>query len=198
MKRIAIIVIALALVCSSVFAVDFSLGVMQNYLNTSIIADAEMGRFGVEGALGFPLVLAGVEVFDYYMWQNKAGDAPNPLEALFIPSVMVNGYWKAIDSKVFDLRLGVQGDVMAIIESEDLAAVGLWGLSLGLDFRFNDRFSMNLTGAIPAGFLASSFGDALDRFTVFYGSTSDDGIDGMIALPVIINEFARLSLKWSL
>ncbi len=199
MKRISIIIVILALFCSSVLASDFSLGVMQNYLNTSIIADVESNRFGMEGAVGFPFFLAAVESFDYYLSQNKSGEAPNPLEAFSIPSVMVNGYWKVVDSKVFGLRLGVQADAMGIIESEGFTAVGLWGFSIGLNFKFNERFSMNLTSAVPAGVIASYFSDDLDRFTVFYGSTkADDDTDGMIAMPVIVNELARLSLKWSL
>ncbi len=199
MKRSVIILVILVLVCSSVFAVEFSLGVMQNYLNTSIIADAEMDRFGMEGAVGFPLVLAAVECFDYYISENNEGGTLNPLVAFSVPSVMVNGYWKAFDSKVFDLRLGIQVDALAIIESEGFTAAGVWGFSLGLNFKFNDRFSMNLTSAVPAGFLASYISDALDRFTVFYWSTKDDEDEiGMLALPVVVNELARISLKWSL
>ncbi len=199
MKSFAIVFILLALVCSSCFAVDFSLGVMQNYLNTSIIADAEIDRFGVEGALGFPFVLAAVESLDYYTSQNNEGEAPNPLAAFSIPSVMVNGYWKAFDGKVFDVRLGLQVDALAVIESEGFTAAGVWGFSLGLNLKFNDRFSMNLTSAVPAGFLTSCICDALDRFTVFFVSTKDDDDEsGMLALPVAVNEIARLSLKWSL
>ena len=56
MKKAIVLILVLAVACTSVFAADISLGVMQNFLDTSFIADFEFDHFGVEGSVGIPLI----------------------------------------------------------------------------------------------------------------------------------------------
>lgn len=204
MKRITIILIVAVLAVSSVFAGGLSIGIMQNYLHTGVIADLDLGRFGVEGSVGIPLISGAFELIDYYTGdkvddEGQPIDPPNPAEALLLPGIMANAYWKAVDSKVFDLRLGIQADAIGLSENDDFTLVGLWGLSLGLDFQFGDNFGVNLTATAPAALIASALGAEDGSFTAFYYTTKEESDwDILLILPACINQFARLSFKWSL
>ena len=204
MKKFIIIALLAAVACTSVFASEgLSLGVMQSWFDTSLIADYQWDHFGVEGALGIPLVQGIAGTIDYIASGGKDEDG-NPVDynvfGLFLlPSMMVNGYWKAIDGDVFDLRLGLQGDAMSIMRKDAYTIVGLVGISLGLDFQFNEKFSMNLSGSCPAFLLLQPISEDVARYTVFAYSTKEGGSwDFLMILPTIYNSFARLSFKWSI
>ncbi len=47
MKRFIILVLIALVAGASVFAMDFHLGVMQNFLDTSVIADAEFNHLSL-------------------------------------------------------------------------------------------------------------------------------------------------------
>ncbi len=205
MKRILIIMVVAIAACSAVFAGDISIGVMQNYLNTNVVVDMELGRFGVEGAVGIPLVPGVFEMIDYYTGDKVDDDgnpkeAPNPVTTFLVPGAMVNGYLKVVDGKVFDLRLGLQGDAIGIVGDDGFSIVGLWGVSLGLDFKFNDKLGLNITGTLPAASIASAVNEDLGKYCAFYYTTREDenNADGLLVIPAAFNEFARISLKWIL
>ena len=64
MKKAVVIIIVVLVACMSVSAADISMGVMQNFMDTSFIVDAQFGRFGVEGAVGIPLVWGTAGIID--------------------------------------------------------------------------------------------------------------------------------------
>ena len=204
MKKTIAVIIVILVACMSLSAADVSIGVMQNFMDTSCIVDAEFGRFGVEGSLGIPLIWGISGIVDNI---NKGEEVTfaNAAAMLLFPGVMVNGYWKAIDGKVFGLRLGLQADVIGLISDNLKSVVGLWGFSVGLNFKFNERFSANLTGTLPAALPLSLLGDDAAKFGAFFytwGGNNDPAdilviIFGQL-LPCAMSEIARISFKWSI
>ena len=65
MKKAIIIILIAVVAATSVFAADFSLGVAQNRLHTMIIGELDGEHFGVEGAVGIPLVYGILGTIDY-------------------------------------------------------------------------------------------------------------------------------------
>lgn len=202
MKKAIVLILVLAVACTSVFAADISLGVMQNFLDTSFIADFEFDHFGVEGSVGIPLIWGTASLVDAITKGEDIGIGEG-LEMVLLPGVMVNGYWKAFDGQVMDLRLGIQADVIGLFTNNLTSVIGLWGTSVGLDFKFNDRFSANLTGTLPAASWLQFFGEDAAKFGGFAyvsGGNNDIGdvfviIFGQL-LPGAMSEIARISLKW--
>lgn len=203
MKKAVVIIIVVLVACMSVSAADISMGVMQNFMDTSFIVDAQFGRFGVEGAVGIPLVWGTAGIIDSVSkgQQVTIGDAA---AMLLLPGAMVNGYWKALDGRVIDLRIGIQADVIGLISDNLKSIVGLWGISAGLDFKFGERFSANITGTLPAALPLSLISDDAAKFGAFYytwGSNNDPAdilviIFGQL-LPGALSEIARVSFKWT-
>ena len=187
MKKVIIFVLIALVAGASVFAMDFHLGVMQNFMDTSVIADAEFNHFGVEGSLGAEEVEPG-----------------EGFSLVLMPGAMVNGYWKAIDTTHFDLRLGLQLDVIGLFTDNLRSVIGLWGTSVGFDFKFNDKFSMNLTGTLPAALPLSLISEDASQFGVFGYVEGGEDIGDFFAvlfgqlLPGVLSEFARLSFKWKI
>ena len=203
MKKAIVIIIVILVACMSLSAADISMGVMQNFLDTSFIVDAEFDHFGVEGSLGIPLVHGTAAIIDGL---SKGEDVSfgDSLAMLLMPGAMVNGYWKAIDGKVFGLRLGIQGDVIGLFTDNLKSVVGLWGFSVGLNFKFNDRFSANLTGTVPAALPLNLISEDAAKYGMFYYSwgESNDWSDVLVIifgqlLPGALSEIARLSFKWT-
>ena len=201
MKKLVIIMLIAAVAVTSVFAADFSLGIMQNYLHTMIIGDLDGDHFGVEGAVGIPLVSGIAGTIDYI---SRGGIDPetgekedyNIVDLFLLPAGVVNGYFKAINTEHFELRLGLQGDAISLMDKDHFSFIALAGVSLGLDFKFNSGFSVNLTGAFP---LAALLPEEAAKYTVYYYTTkTEDNWDFLMILPLVINQFARLSLKWEI
>ena len=203
MKKLLIIVLIAMVAGSSIFAMDLSLGVMQNFLDTSFIADAEFNRFGVEGSEGFPLVW-GTSALIGAISDGKEVTVGDGIAMVMMPGVMINGYWKAINTKHFDLRLGLQTDIIGLFADDVTSVLGLWGASIGLNFKFGERFSANITGTIPAALPLSAMGDDAARFGGFaYVDGTDDIGDIFLVifgqlLPGALSEIARVSLKWKI
>lgn len=203
MKKAIVLILLVAVACTSAFAVDISIGAMQNFLDTSFIADFEFDHFGVEGSLGVPLIWGTASLVDAIS-QGKDIGVGEGLEMVLLPGVMVNGYWKAIDGKVFGLRVGLQADVIGLFTNDLTSVIGLWGASVGLNFKFGDRFSANITGTLPAALVLSAFGDDVAKFGGFaYVSGGNDVGDVFVVifgqlLPAAISEIARISLKWQI
>ena len=201
MKKAIIIILIAAVAATSVFAADFSLGVAQNRLHTMIIGELDGEHFGVEGAVGIPLVYGILGTIDYISRggiNEETGEKEDyDLTGLFLmPGGVVNGYFKAVDTEHFQLRLGLQGDAISLMSDDHFSFVALAGVSLGLDFKFNSGFSINLTGAFP---LAAMLPEEVSKFTLFYYTTKEeDNWDFLMILPLIVNQFARLSFKWAL
>lgn len=201
MKKLTVVLIIIAVACASVFAGNLSIGVSQNYMHTNVIADFEGDHFGVEGAAGIPLV-SGVVGLVNSISKGEDISFGDALGLLLLPDATVNGYWKAVDGKVFGLRLGIQGDLVTMINHEDkyFSTVGLLGLSLGLNFKFGERFSANLTGTLPFAIPLNWISEDIAKYSIFYYSSNPEksGWDILMILPLAINQFARLSFKWSI
>ena len=201
MKKFVIIMLIAVVAATSVFAADFKLGVAQNYLHTMVIADLDGDRFGVEGGVGIPLVSGIAGTIDYISRDGKDPETgekePYDIVGLFLfPAGVVNGYFKPISTDHFELRLGLQGDAISLLDHDHFTFIALAGVSLGLDFKFNSGFSINLTGAFPVGLLLP---EEAAKYTVFYYTTkTEDNWDFLMILPLCINQFARLSLKWEI
>lgn len=203
MKKVIIFVLIALLAGASVFAMDFHLGVMQNFMDTSVIADMEFNHFGVEGSLGVPLIW-GTGALIEAISEGEEVDPGEGASMILMPGAMVNGYWKAIDGKHFGLRLGIQADVIGLFTENLRSVIGLWGTSIGFNFKFNDKFSMNLTGTIPAALPLSLISeDAASLGFVGYVEGGEDIGDFFAVLfgqllPGVMSEFARLSFKWKI
>ena len=201
MKKLIIALLIVVVGCSAVFAGDLSLGVAQNFMETYFIADYQGDHFGVEGGVGIPLVY-GTAALISNIADGKDVSILDGVGMVCLPSVMVNGYWKAVDTNFFDLRLGLQGDVFTILTPDLFSVFGLWGTSLGLDFTFNDRFTVNLTGTVPAALPLSIF-DAGNAGAFIYVNGADEVGDILAIifgqmLPGVISEMARVSFKWKI
>ena len=201
MKKFVIIMLIAVVATTSVFAADFKLGVAQNYMHTMLIGDLDGDRFGIEGAVGIPLVSGIVGTIDYI---QRGGIDPdtgekepyNPVGLFLFPAGVVNGYFKPISTDHFELRLGLQGDAITLMNHDYFTFIALAGVSLGLDFKFNSGFSVNLTGALP---VAALLPESIRQYTIFYYTTNtDNNWDFLMIIPLCINQFARLSLKWEI
>ncbi len=204
MKKLVIVLLVVVLGCSAVFANKLQLGVSQNFMDTYFIADYQGNHFGVEGGVGIPLVYGTAGLIGA-IGEGKEIDFSEGLGMVLLPAAMVNGYWKAFDGKVFDFRLGLQGDVFTIVTPDFQSVFGLWGASFGFDFSFSERFSLNLTATLPAALPLSIIGEDASRFgaVLFYNSENPDVGDFFAIffgqmLPGMLSEFARISLKWTI
>lgn len=201
MKKFVIIMLIAVVAATSVFAADFSLGISQNYMHTMLAADLDGNHFGVEGAAGVPLVSGIFGTIDYI---KRGGIDPdtgekepyNPAELFLLPAGYVNGYFKLINTEHFEWRFGLQVDAISLMDKEYFTFIALAGLSTGFDVKFNNGFSVNLSGAFP---LAAFLPEAIRPYTVFYYTTNtDNNWDFLMILPLCINQFARLSFKWEI
>ena len=202
MKKLIIALLIVVVGCTAVFAGDLSLGVAQNFMDTYFLADYQGNHFGVEGGVGIPLIYGTAALIENIA-DGKDVTIGDGAAMVLLPAAMVNGYWKAIDGKVFDLRLGIQADVFSIFTPDFKSVFGLWGTSIGLDFTFSDRFSINLTGTVPAALPLSVIGEDATNFGafLFYDSENPDIGDFFAIffgqmLPGMLSEMARLSFKW--
>ncbi len=205
MKRV-IVVLLLILVCSVAFTADMKIGVLQNVLNTSFLLDTEFKHFGVEAAVGLPVVFG---VADILQLDNGEGNEDSSSEAeastFAVPAgIMVNAYAKVIDKEKFSLRLGLQADLVGLFSYNYLWCMCFTGASVGLDFRFTDSFGMNLTSAMPLAMLFSPI-DVLAEKTFFSYISDEDthpwGADFMAfagSLGSLMNQLVRLSFKWKI
>ncbi len=203
MKKLIIVLLVVVLGCSAAFAGKLQLGVAQNFMDTYFVADYQGDHFGVEGGLGIPLVYGTAGLIGAIA-EGKEINFGEGIEMVLLPAAVVNGYWKAFDGKVFDFRLGLQGDVFTIITPDFQSVFGLWGASFGFDFSFSERFSLNLTATLPAALPLSIAGEDAAKFgaALFYNSKESDIGDFFAIffgqmLPGMISEMARISLKWT-
>ena len=201
MKKFVIIMLIAVLAGSVVFAADFSIGVLQNYLHTMVVADYSGDHFGIEGAAGIPLVSGIVGTIDYIKRDGIDPDTGekepyNPAELFLLPAGVVNGYVKIVNTKHFEWRLGLQADAISLMDKDHFTFIALAGVSTGFEVKFNSGFSVNLSGAFP---LAALLPEDVAKYTVYYYSTkTEDNWDFLMILPLCINQFARLSFKWSI
>jgi len=199
MKKIILVSVMLLAVVFSAFSANTSLGVAQNYINTSVIVDTDIGgRFGFEGSVGFPVVSALFGAID----SISEGEEFKPLQFV-LPGAMVNTYWKAVDGNKFQLRLGLQADVLVFLEKRSVQAAGLLGTSLGLNYKFNGKFAINFTAGCPLALPLSLISNDAASWTLFYFSST--AVDKSDILKIIfggigcaMNQFARISFKWNL
>ena len=201
MKKLVIIMLIAVLAGSAVFAADFSIGVLQNYLHTMVVADFGGDHFGVEGGVGIPLVSGIVGTIDYI---KRGGIDPdtgekepyNPAELFLLPAGVVNGYFKIVNTEHFEWRLGLQADAISLMDHDHFTFIAIAGVSTGFEVKFNSGFSVNLSGALP---IAAFLPEEVAKYTIYYYSTkTEDNWDFLMILPLCINQFARLSLKWSI
>lgn len=202
MKKAIVFILVLAVACTSVFAMDTHLGVMQNFLDTSFIADFEYDDFGVETSIGVPVIWGAASLADAI---SKGEDISigEGAAMVLLPGVMLNGYWKPYDGKVFSLRLGIQADIIGIFSDNLTSVIGLWGTSMGFNFKVDDSFSINVTGTLPAAVWLSLFGDDAAKFGgyAYISGGNNDWSDVFLIvfgqlLPAAVSEIARVSLKW--
>ena len=201
MKKLVIIMLIAVLAGSAVFAADFSIGVLQNYLHTMVVADFGGDHFGVEGGVGIPLISGIVGTIDYI---KRGGIDPdtgekepyNPAELFLLPAGVVNGYFKIVNTEHFEWRLGLQADAISLMDHDHFTFIAIAGVSTGFEVKFNSGFSVNLSGALP---IAAFLPEEVAKYTIYYYSTkTEDNWDFLMILPLCINQFARLSLKWSI
>ncbi|MCR5442823.1 MAG: hypothetical protein K6E89_03630 [Sphaerochaetaceae bacterium] len=201
MKKVIIFVLIALLAGASVFAMDFRLGVEQNFMNTSIEIDGEGSHFGFDASLGLPVVY-GTAALVEAIGEGQEIDFGEGVAMVLLPGIMVNGYWKVIDGKVFDLRLGLQGNAQMYIDKDCFTILAMAGLSTGFDFKFNDRFGMNLTLALPLALPLSLIDDAA-QYSVLYYTTNPEPVKDIFTIifggiGVGLSQIARLSFKWSI
>ncbi len=201
MKKFIIILLIAVVASTAVFAADFSIGIMQNYMHTMLAADFSGNHFGVEGAAGIPLVSGIAGTIDYI---SRGGIDPETgekepyefVDLFLLPAGVLNGYVKIINTKHFEWRFGLQGDAISLMDKDHFTFIAVAGVSTGFEFKFNSGFSVNLSGAFP---LAGLLPEAVGKYTVFYYTTkTDENWDFLMILPLVINQFARLSFKWSI
>jgi hypothetical protein len=198
MKKLIIVLVLALVVLTSAFSNNTSLGVAVNYINTSVIVDTESERFGFEGSLGFPLVSAVLGTLD-----SVSNGKDFKFVELLLPGIMVNPYFKVIDGNRFQFRIGLQEDILVFFDKGSVSAAGLLGASLGMNYKFNEKFGMNLTAGIPVALPLSIVSEEAASWTLFYLSSKE--IDKSDIAKIIfgglgcaMNQFLRISCKWAL
>lgn len=212
MKKILVLLIAAFVICAGLSAADLQIGVMQNVINTSFLFDAEMEHFGIETAVGLPvvpLVFSGIEALFKSNSDSESsaiargeGDEEETKDTGFtVPAgAMANIYFKVVRGNKFSLRLGIQGDIIGLYGPDFIWTTGFVGPSLGFNFKFNDNFAMNFTSAVP---FAMFIPESVSRYTYFFYSSDDENVVGNIFLAIygsigaIGCQLARLSFKWT-
>ncbi len=205
MKKVIIILIVAAVACTSVFAADIQLGVMQNLLTTNLLVDAEFDNFGIEGAVGAsPILLVGNGI--EAVTNLTAGTEGSGYFNVF--GATANAYWKAYKGNKFSLRLGIQTDVVGFFAGNGNKVFGTYGPSVGFNFKFNEKFGMNITGTVPAMAVLQLFGDDVAQYGAYYISdvkieSIEEGIgEFFLTLFEVLGatgaELARISFKWSI
>ncbi len=217
MKRLTVILVMVALVCTTAFAADIQLGVMQNLVNTSFLVDVESDKFGFESAVGLPIVtgmVGGIKAL-IDKASEEPGEPTEPTEPTqssgpsgfnIIAGAMANTYWKAFESNKVSLRLGLQVDALGLVGTDGSRVFVSYGPSVGFNYRFNEDFGMNFTSTIPASLLLSPFGDEVSKYGAYYYNDVDtEGWDALgevfLALLGVMggvgDQLARLSFKWT-
>ncbi len=222
MKKLIVLMILIAVACTSVFAADVQLGVMQNLVNTSFLVDTEFDHFGFEAAVGVPVVymVAGgvgaivdaasdkAEATATESESESESESKNTGNWSIVTGAMLNLYWKAYEGEKFSFRLGIQGDALGFFGNKGYNFFFTYGPSLGFNYKFNDRFAMNFTGTVPAALILSPFGNDLSSNYGSYVATNikaEDAVEafgmGVLALfqgiGLFGSEVARVSFKWS-
>ena len=213
MKKMIVLLITALVICAGISAADIQIGVMQNVINTSFLLDAEMNRFGVETAVGLPvlpLAYSGLEaLFNGNSDDNTESSAIARGEGdeeeskssgfSFPAGFMANVYLKFGKGK-FSFRLGLQGDVIGLYGPDFVWTAGFLGVASGFNYKFNDSFAMNFTSALPfAVFLPES----VAKYTYFIYSSDTENALGNIFLAIYGSvgavgcQLARLSFKWT-
>ena len=220
MKRFIIILAIAAIACTSLFAADIQLGVVQNLVNTSFLVDAEFERFGAETSVGIPVVTAAISGIEAMFKGNSDSSEAIARDTSseeteessksggfsILGGAMANVYWKAYAGQKFSLRIGLQADMLGLFGTEGSRVFLTYGPSIGFNYKFNDRFSMNFTSAIPAALILSPFGEDVSKYGAFiFSNVTPEGEEaiGEIFLALfgaiggIGDQLARLSFKWS-
>ena len=201
MKKFVIILLIAVVAATSAFASGLSLGIMQNYLHTMIVGDLSGNHFGFEAAAGIPLVSGIAGTIDYIsrggIDEETGEKEPYDIVGLFLfPAGVVNGYAKIVNTKHFEWRLGLQVDAISLMSDDHFSFIAVAGIGTGFEFKFNNGFSVNLSGAFP---IAALLPEEAAQYTLFYYTTKeDDNWDFLMILPLVVNQFARLSLKWEI
>jgi len=198
MKKFIIILVLSAVVLTSAFSAGTSLGVSVNYLNTSVIVDTESDRFGFEGAVGFPVISAILGTLD-----AVSNGEDFKFVRFLLPGAMVNPYFKAVNGNRFQLRLGLQTDVLVFVDKDVISVAGLLGTSIAANYKFSDKFGMNLSLGIPLGLPLSLISNDAASWTLFYISSREIDKSDIAkilfgGLGCAMNQFVRLSFKWAL
>lgn len=206
MKKLIIVMIIVAVACTSVFAGDLSIGVSQGLVDTSFIASYEWDKFGVQGDLGFPLIFTAVAAAGAI--NEKINDDPeeqkefNVLDFI-LPGAHVGAYWKAIDGEHFGWNLGLGGTFQSYFMKNKFRMIGFATLTSGLRYRFNDRFSMGLETSVPLALPLSLISEDVAKCTLFYYQEGEGEIGDIFVVLLgstyyFINDLARISFKWSI
>ncbi len=206
MKRVMILAMIAIIASAAVSAGDMQIGVAQNLLNTSFLFDAEFEYGGVEASVGLPVVPGAITAINAFVNNSEAEETEEESPSSFAAPLgaMANVYFKVMRGEKFSMRLGLQADVLGIFGPDFVWVSGYSGVSLGVNFRFNERFSMNFTGCVPLVILLNPISEDVAEYSmVFYtsgtGSTIGDVLLGIYGgLGTIASHMARISCKWSI
>lgn len=211
MKKFVIIMLIAVVAVTSVFAADFSIGIMQNVVNINILLDTEFDQFGIEGALGTPALwyaIAGIDALTKGSADSGSESESSNSGFAIISGAMANVYYKVYTGERFGFRFGMQVDVLGLFDSESTRIMGSYGPSFGFNFKFSNNTSLNFTTAIPAFFLLYCINKDLAQYGAFYYNNSNvDSFGealGEVFLAILqvggtaFNQVARLSFKWEI
>ena len=204
MKKLIIVMIIVAVACTSLFAGDLSLGFSQGLINTSFVASYEWDKFGVQGDVGFPLVFTTLGAIGA-IHDKVSGEEEKEVSILdfVLPGAHVLGYWKAIDGEHFGLNLGLGGTFQSYFMKEKFRLFGAATINSGLRYKFNEKFSIGLDSSLPLAVLLSPISKDLAQSTFFMYQEGGGEVGDIFAIffGVIyygINDLARLSFKWNI
>lgn len=198
MKKFVIVVLILAISVAGLFAKS-EVGVGTNLYFSGVDVAFESKSFAADVMVGLPIIKPVINLVDYHFGDGLDSDgkaiAEPKLEDFLVPYLVVGGYWKVIDGKVFGLNLGLQADaVFAVNKENGFSLGGIWGASLGLGFKFSNNCTLNITGTVPAGFLLSMISkDASAAGSFSYGNEAAGA-----TLVAAVSGWARASFRWAL
>ncbi|MCF0261515.1 MAG: hypothetical protein HUK23_01215 [Sphaerochaetaceae bacterium] len=161
MKK-SIVILLVALMCTSVFAGSFKLGGEQSLFGTKVTFGYDFGRWAEVGVkAGLPLINGVCNVIEESnaeptydsdgIQTNKWQDTL--LETIYSPYLEVYGQFKAIDTEHFDMRLGADffARTWGSVAGNKKGAYSFVYLapSLELSYKFNDNARIYLNGKYP-------------------------------------------------
>ena len=204
MKKVFIIFVIVSIAAGAAFAGTTSIGFSQGLINTSFVASYDWENFGVQGDVGLPLIYSTIGAIGAVA-EKVSSNSDKEIDILdfVLPGAHIGAYWRAVKGEHFGWNLGLGGSFQSYFIDRKIRILGLAAITSGLQYRFNDRFSMGLDTSVPLALPLSLISEDAAKYTMFYfvdGESKGGDVAAILFGSIYygINELARVNFKWTL